>query len=237
MFRYRHGVDLLFSSGILEIFLDIFNILNIFALNKSETSNISLVIDYIFTCYIRVVLCNGEFLSSNIDYLVKRGAISKIVDLLKLDSKEKKEKKDGLCLVLLDDIIILFFNISIEGSLYSEKGKRNTRYSLFDSSTEEILCEIHKLISSQNTSSSSSSSSQSTSSCDVGDLEKKRIINFIPIILINIHKNEKCPPSLLPFLSIVHSMISQPSAIDDVDLPRWLKLAFDGIIDGEKVLN
>jgi hypothetical protein len=28
-------------------------------------------------------------------------------------------------------------------------------------------------------------------------------------------------------------MISQPSVLDGVDLPRWSKLALDGIIDGE----
>jgi hypothetical protein len=146
---------------------------------------------------------------------VKKGAFSKVRDFLKTDWKLKSEKKEGMRNRMLFDIIYLFFNVSIEGSLYSPHGMKNTRFSLFDSETVQILLEIHKSL---------------PSSKEEHDYMEKAIFNFIPIILINIHKNEECPPSLLPHLSIVHSMMTQPTPIKGVDIPRWSKLSYEGIL-------
>jgi hypothetical protein len=92
---------------------------------------------------------------------------------------------------------------------------KNTRFSLFDSETEQILLEIHKSLS---------------SSKEKHNDNEKRIFYFIPIILINIHKNEECPPSLLPHLWIVHLMMTLPTPVESTDIPQWAKLSYEGII-------
>jgi hypothetical protein len=198
--------------------LDIFELLKGFAFGKPESSVIPDILNEVLTCYIRLFFCNGEFPSSSIDILVKKGAFSKVRDFLKTDWKLKSEKKEGMCTCLLHDTIYLFFNISREGSLYSPHGMKNTHFSLFDSETEQILLEIHKSLS---------------FSKEKHDYRETVIFNFIPIILINIHKNEECPPSFLPHLSIVHSMMTQPTPIEGEDMQRWAKLSYEGILQNK----
>jgi hypothetical protein len=220
LMNFLHGIELYISSKSFDYFLEIYDILKEFSFDKPITADIPNIVDSILGTFIRVTFCNGEFLSSNIDVLVKKGVILKVIDLLKLNSEIKKNNRQGLCSALLNYVITLFFNISIEGSLYSSVGCKNTRCLLFDTKTEEILCEIHKSLSSTKT----------------DNINEKKMINFIPIILINIHKNERCPPNLLPYLSIVHSMITQPTPLPGVEIPRWCKLAWEGILNTETTL-
>jgi hypothetical protein len=110
----------------------------------------------------------------------------------------------------LEEIVRLLFNISIEGS---QKEKSNTRRSILDKDVETSLMEIHK-----------------------SNLDNEVIQNIIPIILINIHKGEVCPPSLLPFLSTVHTLLSSSDSSSGIDYSRWARLSFEGVLNPEKSL-
>jgi hypothetical protein len=66
------------------------------------------------------------------------------------------------------------------------------------------------------------------------------ILKFINIIVINIHKGEVCPSPLLPHLSTIHMMMLQgkeKGGVDGIDWPRWSKLAWEGIINGDILLK
>jgi hypothetical protein len=93
---------------------------------------------------------------------------------------------------------------------------------------EEVLLEIYHLISTDIQSSSSSSPSSPVD-------DRMESLQFISIILINLHKGETCPPLLLPHLSSIHLMMSEtsppPEKENDVDFSRWACLAWEGIIN------
>jgi hypothetical protein len=186
----------------------------------------------------------GKFYTSIFEEIVKSGSFSKTVDIFSLHVKNIKNNKNGLSMNLLNGSVGVLFNISIEGCI-EEKSKFNTRKLIFDNKTEEILIEMHKLLSSSKITTSSfeddddddNNNNNNNDGNDDDNDDEKDIIISISIILINIHKGEICPPSLLPHLSVVHEMMLQPKKDSGVEWRKWSKIGFEGITNGTNSLN
>jgi hypothetical protein len=215
----------------------LFEALSPLTLNKPDDSNVVNIVYSILECCIGIsfycISSFSEFNTSGIDEIIKCGMIIKISNLLKLHSAQMKQNKTGLCNTLLYAVISTFFNISIEGSLHSEKDKKNNHHSIFNNNIEQILIEIHQ----KNSLQVKSPSFFFTPSTKLFDIYIQKIYTYIPIILMNFHKNEICPPSLLPYLSFVHSIISKPPPIPRVEVSRWSQLAWEGILNGDVSLS
>jgi hypothetical protein len=172
---------------------------------------------------------SSTFCTSIIDEIVRSGGFSKAIDLLTLHITRIKNNKSGLSNDMLENIMALLFNISIEGSL---EGKiKNTRHSIFCDKTERLLIETFNLLSSKKPFSSSQKEL---------DVFEKKILKFINVIVINIHKGEVCPSPLLPHLSTIHMMMLQRKEEYDVggaDWAKWSKIAWEGIINGDILLK
>jgi hypothetical protein len=237
-----YGCEVFIRCNILLHLLRILEILIPLSSGKVESSNIISIQNNILSSIVYLSFCKNDFPTTFIDYFVKNGASAKIPYLISFHLDHIKKKENGYCNVLLERSMSVLFNVSIEGVINSKKGERNTRCVLYDENVEQLLISVYRLLSTRVVSPPLSSLSLSSfpsigTSPASSDLYEQLIVKYIPIILINFHKNETCPSSLLPHLSAVHLMMSHSSPESGVDWPRWARLAWDGLINPKDSLT
>jgi hypothetical protein len=150
---------------------------------------------------------SGTFSTQFIDEILKKDVFLKIISLFEKHVEKLKSRELGICSSILYDSMGLILNISIEGLL----GRNiNTRSSLFNNKTEEILISMYNFLRMRIISLSI------TQSVPL-DTNEKLVFKMIPIILVNLYKGKECPSFLTKCLVSVHKMKFEPKCDSDID--------------------
>jgi hypothetical protein len=83
---YEPGLDFFVLLNIFDYFFDIFEIVKVVSFGmevKDETKICSFLSDFL-DMIIFIILCNDKLITSNVDYLLKKSAILKLIEWLKI---------------------------------------------------------------------------------------------------------------------------------------------------------
>jgi hypothetical protein len=161
--------------------------------------------------------------SKNLDYLLDNSLLTMITNLLLLNNNEIREKKEGLNWNSKYFIVRIIFGISLDGSIRSKLGNKNINYEiLIKNNVESLVVQLY------NSAKECSSSSTKSSS----DEYVKWVLQFIPLTICLIHKNESLSFSLRPFLETVKALLTVEG--NDTEFPLWCQIALDGLVNIEE---
>jgi hypothetical protein len=227
-----YGGELFIKSDVIPHLLKAFEVLTPISVSKQDIADIACVQHSILSCLVYLSYCKNEFPSPLIDYFIENGAILKLLGFITSYLKTYEDGVGNFSYVLLERSISVLFNISIEGALRSRKGEKNTRASELCEKAKQQLLTIYGLFLTRSASLNLEAFNCPNSSLSL-NLHRQLILKYIPIIVLNFYKGEKCPDSLADLLLQLHDMIACKSPASEVDWPRWASLAWNGVIDAE----
>jgi hypothetical protein len=201
-----------------------------FLVLKFDSEDQQEVIELLLSCICRTFF-SSKVDSERLEVLMNDGLFVVIMNLLKLFFKQKKVWKVSVVVIFL--VVKILLGVALDGSIRNigmEKNKYNDKYKELD--VLVTLNQIYNYVKKMEESSSSSSFSQ------LDEDYISSLLDIIPLTICLFHRGEAIPPSVVPHLHMVKSLIVVENENNGAfDVGSWAWMAWNGLLDPQAAIE